>query len=260
MEDIHYIGGSYICSQCNQSHQFSEKIPTEKLRCFRCDHFIFTIIFKYDPRGFRVQVKSSCNKCYKEYNSELRIGQFSDRLYTDDNYASDCCNNKLTARFFLSQVEIDLNETTDNHAISLFQNRGDNIPNNNNNIINNINNVNNIIINNNNQHANQVNRNRNPNEKDIFNVKIEFDPANIIDFSKKTTLISFMDEKANRLYKIYTSPNLRIKNALNELLFQHPEICYNKIFLFFNGNIVSLNKKISNFNLSDRCPFIIKSN
>jgi hypothetical protein len=257
MEDIHYIGGSYICSQCNQSHQFSEKIPIEKVRSSRCDHFIFTIIFKNDIRGFRVQVKSMCNKCYKEYNSELRIGQFSDRLYTDDSYVSDCCNNKLAARFFLSQEELDLNEATDNHAISLFQNRDDNIAYNNNNVNNNISNN---IINNNNQHANQVNRNRNPNEKDIFNVKIEFDPANIIDFSKKTTLIYFMDEKANRLYKIYTSPNLRIKNALNELLFQHPEICYNKIFLFFNGNIVSLNKKISSFNLSDSCPFIIKSN
>ena len=260
MEDIHYIGGSYICSQCNQSHQFSEKIPIEKVRSFRCDHFIFTIIFKNDIRGFRVQVKSMCNKCYKEYNSELRIGQFSDNLYTDDSYSSVCCNNKLTARFFLSQEELNLNEATDNHAINLFQNRGNIINNNNNNNNNIINNLNNNNINNNNQHGNQMNRNRIHNNTENFNIKIGFDPANIIEFNKKNTLIYFLDEKPNILYKIYTSPNLRIKNTLNELLGQHPEICYNKISLFFNGNIVNLNKKISSFSLSDRCPFIIKSN
>lgn len=256
MEDIHYFAGSYICSQCNQSHQFSEKIPTEKVRSFRCDHFVFLIMFRNDSRGFKVQVQSCCNKCYKMYNSELKIGLISNRLYTDDNYTSDCCNNKLTARFFLSQEELDLNEASDNHAVNLFQNRVNyNI--NNNNAINNVNN--NIINNNNNnQHANQMNRNRVQNEINIYDVKIEFDPTNIIDFSKKTTQILFLDENMNRLYKIYTSPNLRIKNALNELLGLYPEICYNKIYLSFNGITVPLNKKISSFNLSDGCPFIIK--
>jgi hypothetical protein len=255
MEDIHYIGGNYKCSQCNQPHQFSEKIPTEKVRSFRCDHFVFVIIFKNDSRGLKVQVQSSCNKCYKMYNSELKIGLVSDRLYTDDNYTSDCCNNKFTARFFLSQEELDLNEATDNHVINLFQNRSNSNYNNNNNNINVINDVSN-----NNQNVNQMNQNRIHNEINTYNIKIEFDPANVIEFSKKTSLICFQDEKSKRLYKIYTSPNLRIKNALNELFGLYPEICYNKISLFFNGNIVSLNKKISSFNLSDRCPFIIKSN
>lgn len=259
MENIHYIAGNYICSQCNQPHQFSEKIPIEKVRCFRCDHFIFTIIFK-NLRSFRVQVKSSCNKCYKEYSSELKIGEFSDRLYTDDSYSTDCCNNKFTARFFLSEVELNLNEATDNHCVNLFQNVNNN--NNNNVIHNNNSNFNNNNVNNNNnnnQHGNQVNRNRIQSNIN-YNVKIEFDPANIMEFSKKNKLITFLDEKNNRLYKIYTSPNLRIKNALNELLCQNPEICYNKIFLFFNGNIVNQNQKISSFNLLESCPFIIRSN
>lgn len=257
MEDIHYIGGTYICSQCNQSHQFSEKIPVDKVRSFRCDHFVFVLIFKNDFRGFRVQVQSSCNKCYKMYNSELKIGQFQDRLYTDDSYTSDCCNNKLKARFFLSQEELNLNEQNDNHAINLYQNR----INDNNNNLNNLNNNNNNNANNNNNHlAGNQNRTRVNNNINDFNIKIEFDPANIIEFSNKNKLIFFLDEKNNKLYKIYTSPNLRIRNVLNELLCQYPEISYNKISLFFNGNIVSQNQKIVNFNLSDRCPFIIKSN
>ena len=111
MNQYHYQGilGVYTCSACNQSHNFSEKNNIEKVRRFLCPHFNWVLSMIRSMNGIKMQVSSSCNLCYKQYSSELKIGSknFNNQLNTEDTYLSMCCGNRLEVVISLSEEYFD---------------------------------------------------------------------------------------------------------------------------------------------------------
>ena len=66
------IFGMYACNTCNQSHTFSERMPAQKVRRFYCDHFNLVLKFIIS-NGLKVQVTTSCNKCFKEIHEVSKM-------------------------------------------------------------------------------------------------------------------------------------------------------------------------------------------
>ena len=116
----------------------------------------------------------------------------------------------------------------------------------------------NIMFNMNNMNINNnmiMNMNNNMNNLDN---QVNFDSSNIIEFGKKKQLVNFLDESTNKRYKIYTSPELKVKNVLNDLLNQFPEISYNGNRLEENGRNINPELYINNCKLNDNSVIIIK--
>ena len=138
-----------------------------------------------------------------------------------------------------------------NNQIVPFNN---NNMNRNNNNLNNINNINTNINNNNN-----MNKSKNRHVNNINNVNTDLDPINIMDYSKKKLLLYFFDEGTNKTYKIYTSPDLKIENVLNDLLSQYPEIDYVNNTLMINNNVIKKETTLRYCNLNDNSIIFIKN-
>jgi hypothetical protein len=71
--------------------------------------------------------------------------------------------------------------------------------------------------------------------------------------------VNFLEEASNKYYKIYTSPKLRLRTVLNDLLNLYPEINYQDNNLIINQNFLSLNSTIESFNLNDNAFILIKN-
>ena len=317
--------GVYKCNNCGESHPFSEKIPSEKVRRFYCPHFNLIIMFVYS-NGLKFHVKTSCNKCYKEYSSDLKLGglDINHHLIDEDNYTSFCCGNKIEVFLSLSKDYIDANDQNNNNNPFANNNKNNNNNNNNNNnmlnynngfnnnnsnnsfnnnfcnfnpMMNNgmnmnmnmfnqnmnffnpmslmsmnnnnnfMNNFNNNNFNNNNFNKNNFNNNNynnnfNNNNNMNFNnniSNIKFDSSNIIEFGKKKKLVNFLVESTNKNYKIFTSPNLKLKNVLSDLLNQFPEIIYSNNRLELNGVNINPESSLSSCNLNENSVIIIKN-
>ena len=112
------ILGIYTCSACQVTHTFSEKYPSEKVRRFLCPHFNLVLSMIRSFNKFKMQISSACNLCYKQYNSELKIGNvnFANREITEDTYVSECCGNKIESVISLSEEYFDQNEPSDIHT------------------------------------------------------------------------------------------------------------------------------------------------
>ena len=117
------IFGNYYCNNCNQSHSFSEKIPSEKVRRFYCPHFNIIIILVIS-KGLKIKVTTSCNKCFKEYNSELKLGCLNaqHKLITEDFYTTQYCGNQLNLTISLSEEYFDQNESKENYDAPNYNN------------------------------------------------------------------------------------------------------------------------------------------
>ena len=283
------ILGIYTCSACQVTHTFSEKYPSEKVRRFLCPHFNLVLSMIRSFNKFKMQISSACNLCYKQYNSELKIGNvnFANREITEDTYVSECCGNKIESVISLSEEYFDQNEPSDIHTDILNPNNNNinrnNNRNNNNSInFNNNNNINNSMINqapmmmNFNMGFNMNNQmpminNSMMNNNNNFNMRVvnnrsnmdylnKLDPANVIQLSQKNKLVNFLEESSNKYYKIYTSPKLRLRTVLNDLLNLYPEINYLDNNLIINQNILSLNSTIESLNLNDNTFILIKNN
>ena len=276
------ILGIYTCSGCNATHTFSERYHNEKVRRFLCQHFNFILSMIRSNNRIKFQIRSSCNACFKEYNSELKIGStniVNNQVITEDTYISVCCGNKLEVVISLSEEYFDQNEASDvHHNINISNNN--NIPRNNNNnmnVINNqfnsmqrMNNNNNMQFNMNNQNMinnNMINNNLMSNFNNQMNNDInyteymnKFDKANIVELNQKTKQINFLEESSNKSYKIYTSPKFRLKTVLNDLLSLYPEINYfNNNLMLNNQNFIPLNYVIGSLNINDNSFIVIKN-
>ena len=115
--------------------------------------------------------------------------------------------------------------------------------------------INNSMMNNNNNFNMRVVNNKS--NMDYLN---KLDPANVIQLSQKNKLVNFLEESSNKYYKIYTSPKLRLRTVLNDLLNLYPEINYLDNNLIINQNILSLNSTIESLNLNDNTFILIKNN
>ena len=276
-ERMNGLLGVYTCSVCKTTHTFSEKYRNEKVRRFSCPHFQFILQMVRAYNKMKLQIRSNCCLCYKEYNSELKIGAINstnNQTITEDTYISMCCGNKLEVVMSLSEEYFDQNESSDVHSnieINSNNNRNNNIIINNNQInnmpmMNNVNNMpfnmNQNLMNNNMINNNLINKmnfqmNTNINYMEYMN---KFDKSNIIELNKKTKPINFLEESSNKNYKIYTSPKLKLKTVLNDLLNLYPEINYfNNNLMLNNQNFLSLNYTIDSLNLNDYSIIVIKN-
>ena len=273
------ILGIYTCSGCQTTHTFSEKYPNEKVRRFLCPHFTLVLSMIRSYNKIKMQISSACNKCFKQYNSELKIGgvNYANHTITEDTYVSECCGNKIESVISLSEDYYDQNEATDIHM------HDSNSNNRNNNINYNNRNNNNIIINpapmpmnnmgfNMNNNLMSINNNMN-NNRNNFNMNVinvinnisnmdylnKLDSANVIQLTQKNKLVNFLEESSNKYYKIYTSPKLRLRTVLNDLLNLYPEINYQDNNLIINQNFLSLNSTIESLNLNDNAFILIKN-
>lgn len=251
--------GVYTCSNCNQTHTFSEKYPNEKVRRFLCRHFtlIVSMIRSIPPSKIKMQIKTSCNFCYKEYSSEMKIGNlnFRNETYTEDTYISTCCGNRIEVVISLSEEYFDQNEQND--VLYDVTSNNNNVNINNNNVVNNASFNRNQIVMNNNLINNNMGRIM-PNMKNM-DYLTRFDKANIAELGKKNKLVNFVEERTNKNFKIYTTNKLRLRTVLNDLLSLYPEINYNNNDLMINQIILSLNSTIESLNLNQNSAILIKN-
>ncbi len=230
MNNIKGLIGHYKCSRCNQNHCFSEKINSCAVKKFQCPHFDIILIRTYD-HTFKLRVTFVCNLCHKLNSVELGVGRQSPQntLITDDNYTNICCGNKVDLDVLLSEAFLEsINDI--NYDFNIYRNFSSN-----------------------NNNINNINRNyNNSNEFKSFNSK------NIIEFNEKNIILNFMDEKTKKTYKIYTKDELILKNVLEDLSNQFPEInCSNKKFMV-NGRNIYPDSTIRNCNINNNSIIIIK--
>ena len=134
------------------------------------------------------------------------------------------------------------------------------ILNNNNKFLNDFQNINDLTYNNikNNRDKNIIIKEVNDSIKNQFE---DYNSLNIIEFNKKNRIVSFLDETTNKIYKICTSNKIIVKNLLEELCNNFPELNYNnrKLMLKSNNLEVRLDSSIYNFIKDDFSTIIIKN-
>ena len=267
MDEINCLLGNYTCSVCKINHKFSEKINNCSVRKFTCNHFTLILMRVNDiQNNFKLKLTFICNKCFKPKNADLSIGQMTPqfKLKTDEEYIHICCQNTFSILVFLSQIYIEQNETSNqisNNSHFHFNNDDDSSYNynninliNHNNNNNNNNNLNNINFIDDNDNDNNINNNTIANINELDN----FESMNIIEFNKKSQLVVFFSEETNKKYKLYVKPNLRLKNVLDDLVDQNPEVNYKGKNIFLNGKNVNISLKINDLNLRNNSILIIK--
>jgi len=194
-------------------------------------------------------INNNNNNRNNNYNNNKNFNNFNNNFNNNSFNFNPMMNNCMNMNMmnqnmnFFNQMSLMMNMNNNSNFMNNFNNQK-----NNNNFNNNINFNNNFNNNNNN--------NMNFKYNNISNIK--FDSSNIMEFGKKKKLITFLDESTNKKYKIFTSPNLKIKNVLNDLLNQFPEINYNNNIFALNGNNINIESSISSCNLNENSIIIIK--
>ncbi len=191
--------------------------------------------------------------------------QFSMNNFNNNSSINNGMNmyNNMMMNFLNNMNNMNMDSNIASIMYNSFLNNNKNCQLNNHNMNNNINNnnYNNNNMNNNNKHNNNIHENKlNRHKNNINNVTTELDQANIIDLDKKKTLLQFLDESQNKIYKIFTSPNLTVKNALNDLLSQYPEIDYINDPLMINQTVINKDSLIRHCVLNSNSIIIIKNN
>ena len=195
--------------------------------------------------------RNSSNNNYKNFNNNNNLNNnFNNNSYTFNPMMSNFMNmnmmNNPNYQLFSQMVLMNMNNNNFMNNYGNFNNQN-----------NNINSFNNKSNSNNNNFNNNFNNNMNYKGTNISNT--QFDSSNIMEFGKKKKLVTFLDESTNKNYKIFTSPDLKIKNVLNDLLNQNPEINYNNSRLTINGNNINLESSISSCNLDENSIIVIKN-
>ena len=195
--------------------------------------------------------RNSSNNNYKNFNNNNNLNNnFNNNSYTFNPMMSNFMNmnmmNNPNYQLFSQMVLMNMNNNNFMNNYGNFNNQN-----------NNINSFNNKSNSNNNNFNNNFNNNMNYKGTNISNT--QFDSSNIMEFGKKKKLVTFLDESTNKNYKIFTSPDLKIKNVLNDLLNQNPEINYNNSRLAINGNNINLESSISSCNLNENSIIVIKN-
>ena len=195
--------------------------------------------------------RNSSNNNYKNFNNNNNLNNnFNNNSYTFNPMMSNFMNmnmmNNPNYQLFSQMVLMNMNNNNFMNNYGNFNNQN-----------NNINSFNNKSNSNNNNFNNNFNNKMNYKGTNISNT--QFDSSNIMEFGKKKKLVTFLDESTNKNYKIFTSPDLKIKNVLNDLLNQNPEINYNNSRLAINGNNINLESSISSCNLDENSIIVIKN-
>jgi hypothetical protein len=161
---------------------------------------------------------------------------------------------------FLSEDFLGQSQEGQNNFEFIDDNYFNNILNNNNKFLNDFQNINDLTYNNikNNKDKNLIIKEVNDS---IKNQLEGYNSLNIIEFNKKNRIVSFLDEQNNKIYKIYTYNKIIVKNLLDDLCNNFPEINYNnrKLILKSNNLEVRLDSNIYNFIKDDFSTIVIKN-
>ncbi len=258
MNRIKCITGQYACNFCNQNNSFCERINICSVKKFECPHFNIIFIKLVDGNNFKLKLTFVCQRCYKVQIIDFNIGKTSpqNQLITDQTYTHACCSKSVEVLAFLSEEFLGQNEERQNSNVIIIDNNFNNNSNNNN-FSNNFQNLNNLT------HNNSINNpittiNIKEIDESIKNELDNFNSLNIIEFNKKDRIVTFLDEQNNQSYKIYTMKSIRVKNLLDDLCAQYPELNYNNRKLTFNNLDVILNSNINTFIKDNNSTIIIR--
>ena len=243
MNGIKCIFGQYTCNSCSKNESFSEIINTCSVKRFECTDFTIIFIKVFDTNIFKLKLTIVCKNCFQVKNCELNIGKFFPQNFfkTDDTYTHICCNKHVDITSFLSEDFINENDRRHYNEQINFNSM----------INSNLN-----IINDNND--DNINNNNEINDNSIKNEIEQYNSMNIIEFNKKNKVVNFLDEKTNKRYKIYTKSDVKVKNIMEDLISQFPEINYKNQKLTLNNLDINPEVAISVCNLNDNSTIIIK--
>ena len=258
MNSINNLFLKLFCQQCG--FEKSEKMevhrnPYEVKKTF-CDHFDVILMKTYD-KNFRLKIVFICNQCSQIKNDDLNIGKTLPNgiLITNESSSFNCCNRliKLTALLEShNNNTFNNNNFNNNNNIIINNNINNMIPNNmiSNNIIPN----NNMIINNNNNDKDIVfldNDNNNIFKEIIENEKKNYEKKNIIEFDLKNKILYFLDNKSKKSYKIYSKYDLKLKDVLDDLEYQFPELELQNRKLKVGNMELNKENRINSYNLDE---------
>lgn len=262
MNRIKCITYQYSCNSCSRYDSFSEKINICSVKKFECTNFIIIFIKYYDINDFKLKITFVCKSCNKVQHIEFNIGKMSpqNKLITDQTYNHKCCMKSAEVIAFLSEDFLGQSQEGQNNFEFIDDNYFNNILNNNNKFLNDFQNINDLTYNNikNNKDKNLIIKEVNDS---IKNQLEGYNSLNIIEFNKKNRIVSFLDEQNNKIYKIYTYNKIIVKNLLDDLCNNFPEINYNnrKLILKSNNLEVRLDSNIYNFIKDDFSTIVIKN-
>ena len=248
------INAMTTCQKCKRYYTSDLKIGRldSKMQLVKDENY------KKECCGFKIEVKMILSEQYFDRNDDIKnvinYGQNNkNNIFNNKNNNINNMNslNNINNINNINAFSLMNNNQNMNMAMNMNQNFNQ-ISFLNNNTMNNSN----LLINNFNNNFNNFNNNINNNNN--FNLDLKFDKSNIMEFGKKVQLLTFLDNKTNKKYQIYTSPNLKFKNVLNDLLNQFPEINYNNNGLTVNEIVINLETIIKNINLTNNSIIVIK--
>jgi len=116
------------------------------------------------------------------------------------------------------------------------------------------NNINNIMPNMNNNDKDIVFLDNDNN--DIFNDVIDgekknYEKKNIIEFDLKNKILYFLDNKSKKSYKIYSKNELKIKDVLDDLEYQFPELELKNRKLKVGNTELNKENSINSYNIDE---------
>jgi len=264
MERIKCLVCQYFCSECQRNLSYSEETKSCSVIKKECPHFAL-IFLKINDGQFKYKITVVCKSCDKAKIYEFKVGKKNPQggLITDDMFSHNCCETKVDMVVFLSEDYIEENSGNapglninpnfnnnprhlNNHNINNNSNRNQQSNNSIQAIIDN-----DTIIDSDDDNNTQINRGN-------LNLEQMLNSMNIIEFTRKNELIQFMYEKNPKKYKIYTKKDLVLKNVLEDLCSQFPELSYKNKKLFLNGNQIQQEAKLNHLNLNEDSIIIIK--
>ena len=234
MNNLNYISFKITCLQCGNDKIDHESIHQKKCNVIKneCRHFRIIFIKTFD-KIFRLKIIYSCLQCSKIKNIETNLGKFlpNGNIISSDTDTYNCCSHTV-------QVSINLTQNIHNNI-------------NNNNIININNQGNNIHSNNMNNFENEEFNNRNKLEEMFKREKEEFEKKNIIEFNKKNKILYFYDEKSKKSYKIYSKNEMKIKDVVDDIESQFPELSVKHRKLKIGNRELNLDSRINSYSINE---------
>ena len=245
MQDYKYISFKIACQQCGIEKNDREMnlIPCNIIKT-HCNHFEVIFIKSFD-KIFRCKIVYHCIYCSRIKNVETNLGKTlpNGTFIMNDSDSYNCCHGFI-------KININLNRRQDfNNIINNNIMRNNSMPNTNNIQNNNNNNVNynNMLIFDNSNEINDVITL----EETLKREKEEFEKRNVIEFNNKDKIIYFMDDKSKKSYKVYTKSEMKVKDVIDDLESQFPELNVKHRKLKCGNRDLNLESQINSFSINE---------
>ena len=243
MQDYKYISFKIACQQCGfeKSDREMNLIPCNIIKT-HCEHFEIIFIKSYD-KVFRCKMVYHCIYCSRIKNVETNLGKTlpNGNFIMNDSDSYNCCHGFIRININLHKRQ-DFNNMINNSIIM-----NNIMPNNNNTNNNNDINYNNMLAFDNSNEINEVNTL----EEILKREKEEFEKKNVIEFNNKDKIIYFMDDKSKKSYKIYTKSEMKVKDVIDDLENQFPELNVRHRKLKYGNRDLNVESQINSFSINE---------